>query len=259
MEKSKNITIHKKNEIIRGADIYSLNAKRALNAIYWGLQKYQLYDAEYFRYTFTTLRKMMSLENDNRYIEKMKEALQELQQPLSLNKFYHPIQKQTFDWYSISFLDEVGFRKENDEWIAIIKTNSTIKYLMQEEGNFTQLELIHYLNKLRTKYAMKLYEYLKSFKNYRYLDISQKHLMKLFGLDEDNKTYKNYSDLKRLLERQIKELVKKSDLKELELVNDMQLRKDKIFRILIDPEASKKTISKKKAEELLNSLSIKKI
>ena len=257
MQKS-NITIHKKNEIIRGADIYSLNAKRALNAIYWGLQKHKLYNDEYFKFSFATLREMMSLEHDNRYIERMKEALQELQQPLSLNKFYHPIQKQTFDWYSISFLDEVGFRKEeNNEWIAVIKTNPTIKFLMKTEGNFTELDLIQYMNKFRTKYAMKIYEYLKSFGNYRYLDIPQSHLMRLFGLAEDNKTYKYYSDLNRLLERQIKELIKKSDLKELKLDDSKLLKKDKIFRIYINPKAKKKTATKEDAKQILESLSIK--
>ena len=254
--KKPNITIHKKNELIRGGDTYSINAKRALNAIYWGLQKHKLYEDEYFTFTFITLRNMMSLQNDNRYIDRMKEALQELQQPLSLNNFYHPLQKQTFDWYSISFLDEVGFKKVNEEWVAIIKTNPTIKHLMQIKGNFTEIDLIQYMNKFRTKYAMKLYEYLKSFGNYRYLDIPQSHLMRLFGLDEDNKTYKYYGDLRRLLERQLKELIKKSDLKELKLDDSKQLKKDKVFRIYINPKAKKKTAPKEDIKKILEGLSI---
>jgi len=253
--KNKNITIHKKNELIRGSDIYSINAKRALNAIYWGLQKYNLYETDYFKFSFTTLRNMMSLQNDNRYIDRMKEALQELQQPLSLNNFYHPIQKQKFDWYSISFLDEVGFKKENEEWVAIVKTNPTIKHLMQIKGNFTEIDLIQYVNKFRTKYAMKLYEYLKSFGNYKYLDIPQNHLMRLFGIDEKSK-YRYMSDLSILLERQIKELIKKSDLKELKLNDSKQLKKDKIFRICINPKAKKKTAPKEDIKKILDGLLI---
>ena len=256
MQKS-NITIHKKNEIIRGSDTYSLNAKRALNAIYWGLQKHKLYKDEYFSFSFSTLRNMMSLNSDNRYVDRMKEALQELQQPFSLNNFYHPLQKTKYTWYSLSFIDEVGFKKESNEWIAIIKTNSTIKHLMQIDGNFTKLDLIEYINKMRTKYSMKLYEYLKSFDSYKYLDITQSHLMRLFGIAEDNKTYRYYSDLRRLLERQIKEIVLKSDLQELKLDDDEELKKNKIFRIHINPKATKKTVDKKKAKELLNSLSVK--
>jgi len=127
---------------------------------------------------------------------------------------------------------------------------------MRAHVNFTQLDLVPYLNKFRTKYSMKLYEYLKSFGNYRYLDISQSHLMRLLGIDEDNKTYKYYSDTKRLLLRQIKELVSKSDLKELKLDDNKQLKKDRIFRVLINPKAKKKTATQEDMKNILDSLSI---
>ena len=64
MKKTK-IAIHKQNELVRGADSYSLNAKRALNAVYWALQKYQLYNKRYFDFSFLTLRKIMNLENND--------------------------------------------------------------------------------------------------------------------------------------------------------------------------------------------------
>jgi hypothetical protein len=81
--------------------------------------------------------------------------------------------------------------------------------------------------------------------------------MRLFGIDEDNKTYKYYGDLRRLLERQIKELIKKSDLKELKLDDSKLLKKDKIFRIYINPRAKKKTATKEDTNQILESLSIK--
>jgi len=40
---TKKITIHKKNEMIRGGDRYSIYAKRLMNTIYWALQKHNLY------------------------------------------------------------------------------------------------------------------------------------------------------------------------------------------------------------------------
>jgi len=100
---------------------------------------------------------------------------------------------------------------------------------------------------------MKLYEYLKSFDGYKYLDISQKHLMKLFGINEDNKTYKNFAQLKRLLERQIKEIAKKTDLVDIKLIENKSLAKDKIFRIVINPK-SKKNVDKLEAKSTLESL-----
>jgi len=204
---------------------------------------------------------MLGLENTESYIKKIEDAFLELQNPIQLNNFKNPRDGQLYNWYSISIISEASWKIDNHKKIAYTSLSPLIKWLMintNDGGNFTKLDLIPTINKLRTKYSMKLYEYLKSFDGYRYLDISQKHLMKLFGIDEDNKTYKNYSDLKRLLERQIKELIKKSDLKELELENDKQLRKEKIFRLQINPKATKKTVEKEKAEAVLNSLIIKK-
>jgi len=59
-------------------------------------------------------------------------------------------------------------------------------------GNFTKLELIDIVNKLRTKYAMKLYEYLQSLGGYKYIDITHKHMLKLLGLIEIIKRYEKH-------------------------------------------------------------------
>jgi len=251
MTKKQKITIHKKNEIVRGTDTYSLNAKKALNAIYWGMQKGNLYEYEYITIKFSDLRKIMNLNNVEDYVQRIKEAMQELREPLELNNFYHPLQKMKFDWYSLSFLDEVGFIKDknNVNTIARFRVNPLMKHLMQLEGNFTKLELIHISNKFRTKYAMKLYEYLKSFDGYKYLDISQSHLMKLLNLDENSK-YRYMSDLTILLNRQIKELKNKSDLAELKVI---PMKRDKFFRIIINPK-SKKMVDKIEAKSALENL-----
>jgi hypothetical protein len=117
---------------------------------------------------------------------------------------------------------------------------------------FTELDLIHYLNKFRTKYAMKIYEYLKSFEGYKYLDVPQSHMLKLLGLEE-SKTYCHYAKLKILVERQLNEIVKKSDLDKVKLLNSKLLAKKKIFRIQINPK-SKKDADKLQAKTTLDSL-----
>ena len=246
------ITIHKKNEIVRGTDDYSLMAKRALNTIYWALQKHDLYTHEYIAIRFSTMREMMNLQKDNRYVEIIKDGLDELLRPMELNNFYHPIHKEHFQWFSCGTLDEAGYKKKDNEWVVHIRVNPLLKHLMQLEGNFTPLELLPYLHKFRTKYATKLYEYLQSFNGYRYLDISQNHLMQLLGLDENSK-YKYYSQLKELLERQLNEIVKKSDLTEVKLMNSKLLTKEKKFRIQINPK-SKKDADKLEAQTAINSL-----
>lgn len=249
----KKVTIHKKNEFIRGTDDYSLLAKRAMNTIYWAHQKHNLYKYEKVPISFATLRKMMNLESSNDYVEDIKEALRELKTPIELNNFYHPIAETEYQWYMTSFINEAGFKKDdNGEWVAYIEVGNLIKYIMQLEGNFTMLELVPYLNKFRTKYAMKIYEYLKSFGAYSYLDISQNHMMKLLALNEKS-SYKRYGDLSRLVERQLKEIAKKSDLKEVKIMKSKTLAKNKIFRIIINPK-SKKEVEKTEAKTALENI-----
>jgi len=246
------ITIHKKNEIVRGTDDYSLMAKRTLNTIYWALQKHEWYKHEYIAIKFSTMREMMNLQKDNRYVKILQDSLDELLQPMTLNNFYHPVHKETFQWFSCGVLDEAGYKKKNNEWIVHIRVNSLLKHIMQIDGNFTKLELLPYLHKFRTKYATKIYEYLQSFKGYRYLDISQTHLIQLLSLDEESK-YKYYSQLKELLERQLKEVSNKSDLTEVKLMHSKLLTKEKKFRIQINPK-SKKDADKLEAQTALDSL-----
>lgn len=249
----KKITIHKKHEIVRGTDDYSTMGKRALNTVYWAMQKHQMYNHDHMIIRFSTMRKMMNLESDQRYVETIKVALLELMQPMQLNNFHHPIHDEVFQWYATSVLDEAGFKKnENNEWVVHIKVSTLVRYIMQLKGGFTPLELIPYANQFRTKYAMKLYEYLKSFGAYSYLDITHKHMMKLLALDNKS-SYKYYGDLLRLVERQIKEITKKSDFQQVKLLKSKALSKDKIFRIQINPK-SKKEVDKTVAKTALDNL-----
>jgi len=261
MQKS-NITIFKRNEVARGTDMYSLNAKKCFNAIYYIYQKnrdmfaqYEDNNIAYMSLKFSTLRDIMGLQKDNNYVEVIKDAIRELQTTLiELNNWVNPANGKKYAWYSTKFLNDANVEHDNIVTVQL-EISTLFKQLMRAHINFTPLDLVQYMNKFRTKYAMKLYEYLKSFGNYRYLDIPQSHLMRLFGLDEKSK-YRYMSDLSILLERQIKELIKKSDLKELKLDDGKLLKKDKIFRIYINPRAKKKTASKEDTRQILDSLSI---
>ena len=250
----KKITIHKANELVRGGDRYSVFAKRLLNTLYLTIQKSNAFNADYMIISFAYIRNFMNLEKEQNYVGIMKQSFEELQQPLQLNNFKDPRTGEEWNWFCCSFIDEVGFTKsENGQWVAKVKVNSLIKYLMARQKNFTKLELIPYMNRMRTKYSMKLYEYLMSFKNYYYIEITQKHLMRLFGIAEDDKTYKNYSDLKRLLMRQLNEIAKKTDLKEVELQDNTALSKQKIFRVKIHKKKTKE-MQEKPGKELIQEM-----
>lgn len=263
----KNITLHKSNEITRGGDNLSIFGKRLINAIYYLIQTnvndgnvMAIENAAYLPLEFPYLRKMMGLEKTESYIKKIECAFLELHEPIQLNNFKNPRDGKVYNWYSISMISEASWSISNNKKTAYIALSPLLKWLMintHKGGNFTPLALIPTVNKLRTRYAMKLYEYLKSFNNYKYLDISQNHLMRLFGIDDEHKTYKDFAQLNRLVERQIKDLIKKSDLKELKLHDDKTLKKEKVFRFLINPKASKKNVEKSKANEILKAIQVK--
>jgi hypothetical protein len=258
----KEITLHKSNEMIRGGDRLSVHAKRLLNSIYYLIQTNvnkgntkAIENATYIPLEFPYLRKMMGLEKVESYIKEIENAFAELQEPIQLNNFKNPRDNQLYQWYSISIISEASWRIDNNKKTAYIALAPLAKWLMinTNEGNFTKLDLIPIINKLRTKYAMKLYEYLKSFGGYKYLDISQKHLMKLLGFEPDHTTYKHYANLKQLIERQIKEIAQKTDLVDTKLITNKTLAKDKIFRIIINPK-SKKSVDKIEAKTALENL-----
>jgi len=247
------ITIHKKNEIVRGTDDYSVMGKRALNTVYWAMQKHKMYKHDYMNIRFSTMRKMMNLDSDQRYVETIKDALRELREPMEINNFYHPITEELFQWFSCSVLDEAGFKKdEKGEWYVYCKVSTLVRYIMQLKGGFTPLELIPVANSFRTKYAMKIYEYLRSFGAYSYIDITHNHMMKLLSISNTS-SYKYYGDLLRLVERQLKEISTKSDLKNVKIIKSKALSKDKIYRIQINPK-SKKLADKTEAKTALENI-----
>ena len=253
--KKKEVKIRKKNELVRGSDELSLYGKRCFNSIYYLIQENiktnpNLLKAEHITFKLIYLKKLMGLEKVDGYVDIIKKSLEELQNPIQLNNFKHP-DGTNYSWYSFSTLPEVGFSKnENGEWIVKIKLSSVIKYLIEKKENYTTLNLIPYLNKMRTKYAMKLYEYLKSFESYRYIDITHNHVMKLLNLDT-NSRYKYFSKTKELLERQVKEITEKTDLKNIKLVAS---KKEKYFRFIINPNSKKILKDKNEIKNMLNNL-----
>ena len=252
------IKIRKQNELIRGKDGLSLFGKRCFNSIYFLIQKNaeknpNILKVEYITFKLVNLKKLMNLENVNNYIDIIKSSLKELQEPIELNNFKHP-EGTFYSWYSFTPLNSVGFTKnEKNEWLVKIKLDNLTKHLIEKKENYTTLNLITYINKMRTKYAVKLYEYLKSFENYRYIDITHNHIIKLFNLDP-NSRYKYFSKTKELLKRQIKEIKEKTDLKELKMIEN---KKEKYFRFIINPKSKYVLKNKNEIEKMINNISKK--
>jgi len=257
---TKDLTFFKRNEIIRGSDDYSLNGKKCMNAIYYLYQKnrkmligYEKRGITFMSIKFSILRNAMGLQKDNNYVAIITSAIRELQTTLiELNNWTNPITKVKYKWYSTKFLNDANIEYKNQIYVNI-EISTLFKQLMSDLTNFTRLDLIKYMNKFRTKYAMKIYEYLSSFKAYNYLDITQNHMMKLLNIDENDKNYKYYSKLTILVERQLNEISKKTDLDKVQLLHSKLLAKEKIFRIKINPK-SKKISDKIEVKTVLENL-----
>ena len=264
--RKKQLTLHKRNEITRGGDKFSIHAKRALNAIYYLIQqnvntgkKELIEKMDYIPIEFPYLRKMLGLEKVESYIKEIQDTLKELQKAtLELNNFRNPKDDQVYQWHSVSFMSDVYWKldEKSGKKIAYIALPPLMKWLMfnSNDGNFTKLELIPTLNKLRTKYAMKLYEFFKSFEKFRYIDLPQDYLIRILGI-EDKKDYQYYSHLVRLLKNQIKELNKKTEFEHLKLIEPTkEMKKEKYYRFLINPKSKRVLTDKKKIEEMTQSL-----
>jgi len=262
----KQITLHKRNEMIRGGDKLSIHAKRCLNAIYYLIQKNVnngkaeiIEKLDYIPIEFPYLRKMMGLEKVESYIKEIEDALTELQTTaIELNNFKDPRDGKIWNWFSISFMSDASWNldEKSGKKVAYISLSPLIKWLMihSNEENFTKLDLIPTINKLRTKYAMKLYEFFKSFEKFRYIDLPQDYIIRILGL-QDKKDYHYYSHLARLLKNQIKELNKKTEFEHLKLIEPTkEMKKEKIYRFLINPKAKRILKDRKKIEEMTASL-----
>jgi len=173
MGKKKSLTIHKANEIVRGGDNLSVYGKRALNAIYYLIQVNvnkgnveTIKRLEYIPLEFTYLRKMMNLEKVESYIKEIEKAFNWTPKNHSFKQFKNPRGWPYITWYSISFISEASWKLDNNKKIVYVALPPLIKWLMTNtnNGNFTKLELIDIVNKLRTKYAwnfMNIYKVLE--------------------------------------------------------------------------------------------------
>lgn len=250
------ISIHKRNEVIRGGNTYSLSAQKLGNAIYHHVQLNRVYKDQRFQIPVATLREIMGLEKSNSYHSTIKNAVQELAAPITLyniDKLTGMSKKgQNTLWQQAQFLIEPKMIKKGKEMYIDAQMSPTIRVLIasSNEGNFTQLVLNTHLNQVKSKHSYVLYEYLQSFNNFKVLggkvELSQERLDKMFNM-EHNKKYIYFSSFKQLLERCVKDLNENTDMA-LELIVDKPIKKYYIYRIK-QKEAKAKEKRKEKSQE----------
>ncbi len=230
--------IYKKNELIRGNLMgLSLHANKAMNGLYYHITKNGLEGQKSFTVPYSRLRKMMHLEKITSYVEIIDNALLELATTrLELRNYKSIADGREFYRFYLAFLSDFKVEKKHnagkniDQWIVEVRIYYEMRAMIQRaktEGNWTQIEWFKYSNKFRSKFSLGLYEYLKSFKNdNNYIKIELIELNQIFGLIKANgnsqiKNRKEITKPKQLWEvliiinRCVKEIVAKSDLKDL--------------------------------------------
>ncbi len=239
------LTILKRNEIIRGhSDDLDINAMRALNSIYWGIQQHGIHDNKVQIFKFSTLRKLMHLETTEQYISIIEKAIKDLMQPIVLRNYCH-VDGIEYKVFAMQFIS--GYRvTKNDVTTVEITFNSDMNDLLKVHTNFTKLEFLKYSNSFRSKYTVSLYEYLKSFQTYKYIDMSMESLVQLMGCDS-----KYFSDLTKVIDRCMKEIIIKSDLKH---IKKKTFKKEKYFRFYLNPKGNKNSVKRLlKADQLFTT------
>jgi len=245
------ITIHKKNEIIRGKPIdenLSLEAKRCLNTVYYIVQKSinnNENNEKKFQLSFQEFKKLMGI-TDNNYIYIIRNAIKELQRPFQLYNYKISTNEKVL-WHSTVFISDFKIIEKNKEKIVHFELNSTIYDLIKETGNFTELEF-KTIQKFKTKYSSILYEYLKSYSNLSKLKLSLEMLNSIFITN-----YEYLSDVKKVLNRILKEF-ENTDLSNLTFETD---KKDKSILFHFDKIDSIKA-QKKQQNKIIKSNYVKK-
>lgn len=238
-------TILKRNEIIRGhSDELDVFAIRALNAIYWGIQKHKLHDEPIAVFKFSTLRKLMKLETNKDYVAIIKKALEDLMKTITLRNYCHTDGVE-YKWFTTRFINEARIRKDDITTVEIA-FNPTMNELLKIHENFTKLEFLKYSNTFRSKYTVALYEYLKSFESYKYIDMSMESLNGLLGTNA-----KYFSKLVEVIDRCMNDITTKSDLKH---IKKRAYKKEKYIRFYLNPNGNKNSVKKLlKADQLFTT------
>jgi hypothetical protein len=261
-DKNKEVTIHKRNEIIRGGNIYSLSAQKLGNAIYHHVQYNRVFEDKRFQIPISSVREIMGLSKSNNYSIVIQKSLKELASPIelyNLDQITGMAKKgQSTLWQIAQFLIEPKIVKIGKEQYIDAQMSPTMRVLLanSSDGNFTQLVLNTYLNKVKSKHSYTLYEYIKSFENFNMIgnriELSKERLDKMFN-GKHSKKYLYFSSFKPLLERAVKDLNEHTDMC-IELSADNKLKKYYIHRIKNKENSKKKTNVKNYEEHPLGKL-----
>ena len=192
---------------------------KLINCLYWKFQD----EGIVFMMSMVEIRYMLglkSIKDDYRIWD----AIKILQNPLQIRDF--TFNGKGIKRISASFLSEVIEWKDDKKYIQF-KVNEIIIEALKQKAGYTPIE-INICNKFKTKYGLKLYEmYLRYYslpnkegKGVGTISKDIEELNKIFGT-----TYKAPSDIKRGIDRGVKEIEKITQ----EFINSFYNKAEKKF------------------------------
>lgn len=131
----------------------SLGAMKALDAI---LHIYQQTQEIKMQLELSYLRNKLGLQNNNAYVDRIKNYLLELKLPFELRDFHDADTGRSISWALTSFLNDVKSYKDTQHLVEINISENFLNYMVEKAG-YTNIDL-SMSKKFKTKYGYKIYE-----------------------------------------------------------------------------------------------------
>ncbi len=183
-------------------------ANKLVNVLYSSYEK----KGNEFSITIPVLLRSLNMASDsgnNR--KKIKETIKFLQYPIELRNFEY--NGKGIEWLSAPFLSRAKIEKGNSTLIHFKLDDELIEGLKQKE-QYTVID-INLSNKFRTKYGIVIWEMYLRYKNQNRAGVPENWTYQTFSLEALNKKfgtkYKHVSEMKRSVERGLKEIKKITD------------------------------------------------
>lgn len=221
MINNENYEIIKDNRLIQKATFdYTTNELKCLNYTLSKLQPYKIYtDNEWIEYPLKELYKILNIKNmGGANFDLLKESLHNLR---TKGKWIHIQNEKENTYTDLSFFQNCKIElDENGENIVRVRfMQEILDYLQNLKKNFTK-ELIIYTMRLKSKYAIRMYElcksyqsmYLSKYKNKEYNFYGFAFIIELMKIKWV--LPKNYTNgkIKQVLDSAIKEINRKTDI-----------------------------------------------
>lgn len=145
-----------------------------------------------------------------------------------------------------------GFRFDIKKQLISISFNEKMKpYLLQLQGNFTQIKEIKYIREFESKYAIRIYAMLKDSRLINPLEIEVEKLAEILQLP---KSYKDFFKInEKVLQVATQEINEKSDLK-ITKIEPIEKQRKKIIKIAIHFKTKEPTAEAKKQTQKANEV-----